>query len=107
MIMKSKTALTPRNFMELVTPTNNIYETTVIIARRAKQIAFKTKEELNNQLAEFGSAIYMEEGVENKEHIEISKLYEKRPKPVTIATEEFLADKIMYRYPDVEASPEA
>ena len=106
--MKTKTALTPRNIMALVRPTGNIYATTVIIARRAKQITLRTKEELNDKLAEFVShADNVEEVFENKEHIEISKFYEKQPKPATIATEEFLADKMMYRYADVEAFPAA
>ena len=92
--------------MELVKPTGNIYETTVIIARRAKQIAVKTKEELDAKLAEFIShSDNAEEIFENKEHIEISKSYEKQPKPVIIATEEFLANKMMYRYPEEAASP--
>ncbi len=51
--MKQSIALTPRNFVELVKSTGNIYETTVIIAKRAKQIAVKTKEELDAKLAEF------------------------------------------------------
>ena len=106
--MKTKTTLKPRNFTELTSATGNIYESTVTIAKRSKQIALKTKEELNNKLAEFVSqADNLEEVFENKEHIEISKFYEKQPKPTTIATEEFLADKLMYRYADAEISSEA
>jgi DNA-directed RNA polymerase subunit K/omega len=103
--MKQSTTLTPRNFAELVKPTGNIYETTIVIAKRAKQIAVNIKEELDSKFVEFVShADNLDEGFENKEHIEISKFYEKQPKPAIISTEEFLADKIMYRYPDEEAS---
>ncbi len=104
--MKQSTTLTPRNFAELVKPTGNIYETTIIIAKRAKQIVVNLKEELDAKFVEFVShADNLEEGVENKEHMEISKFYEKQPKPAIISTDEFLAEKIMPRYPDEEASP--
>ena len=91
--------------MELVQPTGNIYEAVVIIAKRAKRIAFRTKEELKEKFAELVSnSDTLEEVFENKEHIEISKYYEKQPKPTNIATEEFLTDEVMYRYSDEEAS---
>jgi hypothetical protein len=105
MIMKQSTTLTPRNFAELAKPTGNIYETTIIIAKRAKQIVVKAKEELDAKFADsVAHADNLEEGIENKEHIEISKFYEKQPKPAIISTEEFLTEKIMYRYPEEEAS---
>ena len=108
MMMKTKTTLTPRKFSDLVSATGNLYESTVLIAKRSKQIVLKTKEELNDKLAEFVTqADNLEEVFENKEHIEISKFYEKQPKPTTIATEEFLADKLMYRYADEDAAVEA
>lgn len=101
--MKQSTALTPRNFVELIESTGNIYETTVIIAKRAKQVVVKTKEELDARFAEFMTHTdNLEEVFENQEHMEISKSYEKRPKPAVISTEEFLAKKIMYRYPDAD-----
>lgn len=103
--MKQSTTLTPRNFAELVKTTGNIYETTVVIAKRAKQIAIKIKEELDAKFDDLvAHADNLEEGVENKEHIEISKFYEKKPKPAIISTEEFLAAKIVYRYPEQEDS---
>jgi len=105
--MKTKTTLTPRNFVELTRPTGNLYESTVVIAQRSKQIALKTKEELNDKLAEFAfQADNLEEVFENKEHIEISKFYEKQPKPTTLATEEFLTDQLMHRHAGAEVSPE-
>lgn len=105
--MKQRTSLTTRNFSDLVKPTGNIYESTAIIAKRAKQIAIKMKEQLNDRLAEFVSQTenLLDETTENKEHIEISKFYEKQPKPTIVATEEFLAKKIRYHYP-VEKSSE-
>lgn len=93
--MKQSTALAPENFVELVKPTGNIYEATVIIAKRAKQSALKIKEELNDRLAEFESQTdNLEEVFENEERIEISKYYEKQPKPVVISTEEFYLAKL-------------
>ena len=101
MIMKNKSVLTTRNFEELVSPTNNIYESTVIISKRAKQIALKVKQELNEKLAEFVSQTdSLEEVLENKEHIEISRFYDKLPKPTLAATQEFLENKIDSHYPD-------
>ncbi len=101
MTMKHSTVLIPRNFVELVEPTGNIYETTVVIAKNAKRIVAKVKDELDAKLVEFVSqADNSEELSENKEHIEISKFYEKQPKPIIISTEEFLAGKVMYHYPD-------
>ena len=101
--MKIKTALTSKNFMELLSSTGNIYKTTVIIAKRAKQISLKTQEELKDKLAAFPSSTdNVEEAFGNKEHREISECYEKQPKPVIVATEEFLDDRLMYRYAEVE-----
>ena len=104
--MKRSVALTPKNFVELVKPTGNIYETTVIAAKRAKQIAFKTKEELDTKIADFiaHASDSLEEVFENQERIEISKSYEKQPKPTILATEELLTNKIMYRYLDSDTS---
>ena len=105
--MKYSTVLIPRNFVDLVEPTGNIYETTVMIAKNAKRIVVKVKDELDAKLAEFASHTDNSEEVsENKEHIEISKFYEKQPKPAIISTEEFLAGKVMYHYPDEATIPE-
>jgi len=107
MIMKRSIALTPRNFEELVKPTGNIYETAAIIAKRAKQIALRTKEELDARVADVTAPTTdnLEEVLENQERIEISKSYEKKPKATILSTEEFLADKIMYRHLDETTSP--
>ena len=68
------------------------------------QVASEIKQELNRKLADFSSASdSLEETFENREQIEISKYYEKLPKPAIIATEEFLAGKVYYRESDTEA----
>ncbi len=79
-------------------PTGNIYEAITIIAKRATQINSEIKKELSEKLDEF--ATYndsLEEVFENKEQIEVSKFYERLPKPHAIAVEEWVEDKIYYR----------
>ena len=93
-----------RKLVDLDKDTGNIYESINIIARRANQIAAELKQELNRKLADFATsastADTMEETFENREQIEISRYYERLPKPVIIATEEFLDDEIYYRKGD-------
>lgn len=79
-------------------PTGNIYEAISIISKRATQINGDIKKELLEKLDEF--ATYndsLEEIFENKEQIEVSKFYERLPKPHAIAVEEWLENKIYYR----------
>lgn len=79
-------------------PTNNIYEAISVIAKRATQINSEIKKELLEKLDEF--ATYndsLDEIFENKEQIEVSKFYEKLPKPHSLAVQEWLDDKIYYR----------
>ena len=79
-------------------PTNNIYEAISIISKRATQINSEIKKELLEKLDEF--ATYndsLDEVFENKEQIEVSKFYEKLPKPHSLAVQEWLDDKIYYR----------
>ena len=79
---------------------DNLYETLVTIAKRANQIGLEMKEELNGKLAEFSSSSdNLEEVFENREQIEISKHYERLPKPTLIAIDEFLDGKIYHRNP--------
>ncbi|TMM28595.1 DNA-directed RNA polymerase subunit omega [Polaribacter aestuariivivens] len=88
---------------ELQEPTENIYEAISIIAKRAEQINSDLKKELVEKLEEF--ATYndsLEEVFENKEQIEVSKFYERLPKPTAIAVEEWLNDKIYHRTPETE-----
>jgi len=97
--------LITRDVDKLAVNTGNVYESLVIISRRARQIAIKQKEELNSKLAEFASTVdNLEEVFENREQIEISKFYERMPKPATLATEEFIEGKVMYRRADVESA---
>lgn len=83
---------------KLDTPTENVYEAISIVAKRAIQINAEIKKELIEKLEEF--ATYndsLEEIVENKEQIEVSKFYEKLPKPHALAVQEWLENKIYYR----------
>ena len=86
-----------RNTIELWKDTGNIYESVAIIAKRANQIAVAIKQDLNKKLAEFASYNdTLEEVFENREQIEISRYYEKLPKPVLLATQEFIEGKIYW-----------
>ena len=91
-----------RKLVDLDTPTGNIYESINIIARRANQIATELKIELNRKLADFSSPndSSVEETFENREQIEISRYYERLPKPAIIATEEFLDGEVYFRRGD-------
>ncbi|MFH4965842.1 DNA-directed RNA polymerase subunit omega [Gaetbulibacter sp. M235] len=83
--------------------TENIYESISIISRRAEQINSEIKKELIDKLEEF--ATYndsLEEIFENKEQIEVSKFYEKLPKPHALAVQEWLTDKIYFRNTEEE-----
>ena len=92
-----------RDLRELDVKTNNIYESLVIMSKRANQISNNVKEELHQKLSEFASSNdNLEEVFENREQIEISKYYEKLPKPSLVAIQEFLDDKIYYRNPTKE-----
>ena len=87
-----------RKLVELDSETGNIYESVNIIARRANQIATELKTELNRKLADFSSPTdTMEETFENREQIEISRYYERLPKPVIIATEEFIDHELVFK----------
>jgi DNA-directed RNA polymerase subunit K/omega len=87
-----------RDIEKIAAQTGNLYESVVVISKRARQIAINIKEELNNKLAEFATTVdNLEEVFENREQIEISKFYERMPKPTTTATEEFLEEKLNFR----------
>ena len=80
-----------RDIMSLCDETDNIYESVAIIAKRANQIAVEIKQDLSKKLAEFASySDTLEEVFENREQIEISRYYEKLPKPTLLATQEFI-----------------
>lgn len=102
-IMATNPSIITRDMDKLAEPTQNIYESIAVISKRARQISAKMKEELNAKLAEFASTVdNLEEVFENREQIEISKFYERMPKPTSIAIDEFLEGKIMFRKPDQE-----
>lgn len=87
-----------RKLVDLDKGTGNIYETVNIIARRANQISTELKAELTRKLADFSSPTdTMEETFENREQIEISRYYERLPKPVIIATEEFIDHELVFK----------
>lgn len=89
-----------QNILDLCEETGNIYESVAIIAKRANQISVDLKNELSKKLQEFASTSdNLDEVFENREQIEISRYYEKLPKPSLIATQEFRDGKIYYRNP--------
>lgn len=98
---KSSTNTTvTRDLVNFEEKTGNIYESLVVLAKRANHISAEMKEELNDKLSEFASITdNLEEIFENREQIEISKHYEKLPKATLISIQEFLDGKIYYRNP--------
>ena len=100
----SKTTVTNDNKL-LEDKVGNIYEAIIALEKRSNQIGIEIKEELLSKLDEFATHNdSLEEIFENKEQIEVSKFYEKLPKPYAIAIEEWLENKIYYR--DTEADTE-
>ena len=78
--------------------TDNVYETVVLLSKRANQISLELKDELNHKIEEFATTNdNLEEIFENKEQIEIAKFYERLPKPTLIAVHEYLNDQIYFR----------
>lgn len=101
--MALKASIVTRDMEKLVEPTGNVYESIAIIGKRARQISTNVKEELSSKLAEFASTVdNLEEIFENREQIEISRFYERMPKPSIVATEEFLEGKVFFRKADEE-----
>ena len=99
--MSTEASIITRDNVNVTAPTGNLYESLVIIGKRARQISTNTKEELNGKLAEFASSVdNLEEIFENREQIEISKFYERMPKPTSFAIDEFLEEEIQYRLPE-------
>jgi len=93
-------SIVTRDIRKFDAQTGNIYEAVAIMSKRANQISTELKEELTSKLQEFGSNNdNLEEIFENREQIEVSKFYEKLPKPSLIAVQEFLEEKVYYRNP--------
>ncbi|WP_075351721.1 DNA-directed RNA polymerase subunit omega [Algoriphagus marinus] len=99
--MATNPSIITRDLDKIADKTGNIYESLHVVGQRAKQISNTLKEELNNKLSEFASTVdNLEEVFENKEQIEISKFYERMPKPSTLAMEEFIEGKVYHRFPE-------
>ena len=106
-LKSTKAAVTSKTYdrNELDASTGNICESISIMARRAVQINEDIKTELFEKLEEFATPTEnLEEIFENKEQIEVSKFYEKLPKPHAIAIEQWLQEKIYFRHTDTDAS---
>ena len=89
-----------RAMIKMSADTGNVSETVCIIAKRSNQIAVEMKQELEKKLQEFASMNdNLEEVSENREQIEISRYYEKLPKPTLIAAQEYEDGKLVYRNP--------
>ena len=92
-----------RDMIKLCDQTGTVYETVAIIAKRANQISVEMKQDLEKKLQEFASVNdNLEEVFENREQIEISRYYEKLPKPTLIAAKEFEDGKVYFRNPAKE-----
>ena len=92
-----------RDLVDFVKDTDNIYESVAIMGKRANQISVEMKDELKAKLEEFSSTTdNLEEMFENREQIEISRYYERLPKPTLIAAQEFEEGKIYFRNPAKE-----
>lgn len=92
-----------RDVKNLAAPTGNIYESVVVLYKRANQIALAEKKELTKKLEDFkNERDTMDEVFENKEQIEISKYYERQPKPDLVAISEFENDELYYRKANTE-----
>lgn len=95
---KAPTNTITRDMNKLVEPVGNVYETVAIIAKRANQISAALKKELDSKLQDFSTPQdSMDETFENQEQIEISRTYERLPKPTLLATEEFVEDDLVYK----------
>ena len=96
--MAVQSSIITRDVDKIAAQTGNLYKSVVVISKRARQISVNLKEELNNKLAEFATTVdNLEEVFENREQIEISKFYERMPKPTNTATEEFIEQKLNFR----------
>ena len=106
--INAPTSIITRDTGALEAKTGNLYETVVVASRRADQIGVDLKNELNKKVEEFASYTdNLEEIFENREQIEISKFYEKLPKPTLLALEEIMEDKIQFRIPSEQEIAQA
>ena len=106
--IRTDNSIATRDLNNFDKKTDNIYESLVIISRRANQIASDLREELNEKIQEFGGGVQQQESTEdtppeNNEQIELARYYEQMPKPSLLAIYEFLHNQIYYRLPEEEA----
>jgi len=105
--VKTETTVVTRQKDQFYVGTGNIYETVAILAKRADQIAASMKEELYKKIEEFSTTNEsIEEVYENREQIEIAKMYERLPKPTLIAIHEFLNDQLYFHNPNKDVEDE-
>ncbi len=105
--IKTETTAVTRQKDKFYEQTGNIYETVVVLSKRANQIASVLKQELDQKISEFTtSSDNLEEVFENREQIEIAKYYEGLPKPTLLAIQEFLNEEIYIRNPHKEVATE-
>jgi hypothetical protein len=101
--IKTQSESVTRNTLDFSKETGNIYETVVILSKRANQIGLELKDELNRKIEEFATTQdNLEEIFENREQIEIAKFYERLPKPTLLSVHEYLNNQIYYRNPHKE-----
>jgi DNA-directed RNA polymerase subunit K/omega len=105
--VRTGSATITRNLNDFDKDTENIYESLVIISKRANQIAMDMKEELSEKIKDFSASSAAtasneasDEMVENREQMDLAKYYEQIPKPSLIATQEFLNGQVYYRLPE-------
>jgi len=92
-----------RDLKDIEAETGNIYKSLAVISKRANQISIEIKDELTSKLSEFSSnSDNLEEVFENREQIEVSKHYEKMPKPVLIAIQEYMDGDLQFKSPTEE-----
>ncbi len=101
--MATNASIITRDTDVLAAKTGNLYESVFVVSKRAQQIAIKTKDELTQKLSEFASNVdNLEEIFENREQIEISKFYERQPKPTSVALDEIMDDQLHFKIKEVE-----
>lgn len=106
--LEAPASIVTRDVEKLEEHCDNVYEAISIVSKRSNQIGTALKQELDQKLQEFASVTdSLEEIFENREQIEISKMYERMPKPSAIALEEFLAGKVYFRHPEEEKKEES
>jgi DNA-directed RNA polymerase subunit K/omega len=102
--VRTENSAITRKLRDFSKETGNVYETLVILSKRANQISLEMRDELKKKIDEFATTnTNLEEVFENREQIEISKFYERIPKPTLIAVQEYLDGQIYFRNPAKEA----